>query len=180
VTMSGDKLLGGVQAGIIAGGKNVLAAIRNNPLRRAVRIDKVTVAALQDILRQYLFGPGPESGVPVIAQVLADVEVIRERARAVAESAARNLGGGGPDVSIVDDDAAMGGGSWSSEAVASAAVCIRCAGEKEAVRLARRLRLNDPPVVPRVRGAEVRINMRSVMPYEDGELGDVLASVLVS
>ncbi len=179
VTMSGDKLLGGVQAGIIAGKKEVLASVRNNPLRRAVRIDKVTVAALQDVLRQYLFGPGPESGVPVLGQVLAGLDVVRERARKVAEAVVRNLGaGGGPDVSAVDDDAAVGGGSWSSESVASAAVCIRCDGEKEAVRLARRLRLNDPPVVPRVRGAEVRINMRSVMPYEDGELGDVLASVL--
>ncbi len=178
VTMSGDKLLGGVQAGIIAGRKEVLASVRNNPLRRAVRIDKVTVAALQDILRQYLFGPGPESGVPVLAQVLADLDVIRERAGKVAEAAALKLGADGPDVSAVDDEAAVGGGSWSSESVASAAVCIRCDGEKEAVRLARRLRLNDPPVFPRVRGAEVRINMRSVMPYEDGELGDILASVL--
>lgn len=179
VTMSGDKLLGGVQAGIIAGKSEFLAPIRNNPLRRAVRIDKLTVAALQDILRQYLFAADPVGEVPVLQQVLAGTAAVRSRAEAVAAAVTKSVGAGAA-VDVVEDDAAVGGGSWSSEAVPSAAVRIKCQDEKAAVNLGRRMRLNDTPVFPRVKGSEVRINMRTVMPYEDDELSKVLAKVLSS
>jgi L-seryl-tRNA(Ser) seleniumtransferase len=177
VTMSGDKLLGGVQAGLIAGKAAFLEKLRGNPLRRAVRIDKVTVAALQDVLRRYLFSADPVAEVPVLAQVLADVESVRARARDVATAVAKAIGAGG-DVDAVDDESAVGGGAWSSETVPSSAVRIRCPDEKAAVRLARKLRLHVTPVVPRVKGAEIRINMRTVMPYEDEELKTILGQVL--
>jgi L-seryl-tRNA(Ser) seleniumtransferase len=179
VTMSGDKLLGGVQAGIIAGKAGFMAPIRNNPLRRAVRIDKLTVAAMQAILRQYLFAPDPVEQVPVLQQVLTDAESIRARAESVAGAVAKSVGGG-VEVDVAEDDAAVGGGSWSSEVVRSFAVRIRCPNEKAAVALARMMRVGDRPVVPRVKGSEVRVNMRTVMPYEDDELGEVLAGVLSS
>jgi L-seryl-tRNA(Ser) seleniumtransferase len=177
VTMSADKLLGGVQAGIIAGKAEFLERMRSNPLRRAVRIDKLTVAALQDILRRYLFDPDPVVSVPVLGQVLADVDTVRERARAVAARVVGTLGAGAR-VDVADDDSAVGGGSWSSESVPSAAVRVTCSDEKTAVKLARRMRLNETPVVPRVKGCEVRVNMRSVMPYEDEELGRILTEIL--
>jgi L-seryl-tRNA(Ser) seleniumtransferase len=179
VTMSGDKLLGGVQAGIIAGKSEFLSAVRANPLRRAVRIDKLTVAALQDVLRRYLFEADPVNEVPVLAQVLSGIEAIRARALEVVAGVLERTGGRA-HIDVVEDEAAVGGGSWSSEVVPSAAVRVLCANEKAAVRLARRMRLNDPPVVPRTRGAEVRINMRSVLPYEDEELGRVLSGILSS
>ena len=179
VTMSGDKLLGGVQAGIIAGKSEFLEPIRGNPLRRAVRIDKLTVAALQDILRRYLFDPDPVEKVPVLQQVLADIETVRARAEAVAAVVVKTVGADAR-VDVADDDAAVGGGSWSAETVPSAAVRVECPDEKTAVKLARRMRLNETPIVPRVKGCEVRINMRSVMPYEDEELGRVLGEILSS
>jgi L-seryl-tRNA(Ser) seleniumtransferase len=179
VTMSGDKLLGGVQAGIIAGKAGFLEAVRANPLRRAVRIDKLTVAAMQDIMRHYLFGADPAQGVPVLQQVLADTETVRARAESVADLVRKTVG----KVARVDataDDAAVGGGSWASEVVSSAAVRVHCSDEKSAVDLARRMRLNETPIVPRVKGREVRINMRTVMPYEDDELGRILVEILTS
>jgi L-seryl-tRNA(Ser) seleniumtransferase len=177
VTMSGDKLLGGVQAGIIVGRSDFLEKLRENPLRRAVRVDKVTVAALQQVLRRYLFGTGPVPDLPVLQQVLGDVDSVRERAHAVASAVAGRVAAG-ITVDVVDDEAAVGGGSWSSQVVPSAAVRLRCAGEKEAVKLARRMRLHRPPVVPRVKGDEIRVNMRTVMPYEDEELQSILAAIL--
>jgi L-seryl-tRNA(Ser) seleniumtransferase len=177
VTMSGDKLLGGVQAGLVAGKTDFLQKLRGNPLRRAVRIDKVTVAALQDILRRYLFSADPVAEIPALGQVLADVESVRSRTEGVATAVAETAGAVSM-VDAVDDEATVGGGSWSSETVPSAAVRIRCADEKAAVHLARTLRLHSTPVVPRVKGAEVRINMRTVMPYEDEELKTILGQVL--
>ena len=179
VTMSGDKLLGGVQAGIIAGKSEFLESIRANPLRRAVRIDKLTVAALQDIMRHYLFGSDPAEGIPVLQQVLADTDAVRARAESVAAVVAGSVGDAAR-VDVAKDDATVGGGSWSSEVVPSAAVRVNCRDEKSAVKLARRMRLNETPVVPRVTGREVRINMRTVMPYEDDELGKILAEILTS
>lgn len=179
VMMSGDKLLGGVQAGLIVGKAEFLETLRQNPLRRAVRIDKVSVAALQDVLRRYLFGADPVREVPVLDQVLADVASVVERAESVAGAVAGGIAGAAaPVVDTVADEAAVGGGSWSSEVVPSAAVRIVCTGEREAVNLARRMRLHTPPVVPRVKGKEVRINMRTVLPHEDAELTAILTRVL--
>jgi hypothetical protein len=118
----------------------------------------------------------------VLGQVLADLAVVQERARAVAEGIAgsTDLAAGAYSLDAVGDETAVGGGSWSATTVPSAAVRIRCKDERAAVALAKRLRLNDPPVFPRVKGNEVRINMRTVMPYEDVELASVLSRVLVS
>jgi L-seryl-tRNA(Ser) seleniumtransferase len=177
VTMSGDKLMGGVQAGIIAGKADFLEAVRSNPLRRAVRIDKLTVAAMQDIMRNYLFGPDPTDGIPVLGQVLAETKTVLARAEAVVSTVKKGVGNRAR-VDATADEATVGGGSWSSEAVPSAAVRVSCPDEKSAVKLSRRMRLHDTPVVPRVKGNEVRINLRSVMPYEDGELAEHLIEIL--
>ena len=180
VTMSGDKLLGGIQAGLIVGKAAFLEKLRQNPLRRAVRVDKVTVAGLQEILRRYLFGDTPVPAVPVLEQVLVDRETIRARAREVADRAAAGERKSAAifKVDVVDDEATVGGGSWSSQKVPSAAVRIKCKSERGAVRLARHMRLHSTPVIPRVKGTEVRINMRTVMPYEDEDLRMILDRIL--
>lgn len=179
VTMSGDKLLGGVQAGIIAGKKEFIDTLKQNPLRRAVRIDKVAVAALQDVLRHYLFGSDPAATIPLLDQILAPVEKFRTRAESVVSGLPRSVRDKWT-IDVVDDEAAVGGGSLSSEIVPSAAISIRCERDEDAVDLARSMRLNTPPVFPRVKGNEIRVNMRSILPGEDGELGAALARVLTS
>ncbi len=177
VTMSGDKLLGSVQAGIIAGKKDFLDKLGQNPLRRAVRIDKVITAALQEVFRKYLFGEKAGEGIPVIGQVFDTPDSVRERAESVAKRVNQDYTGQSA-VDTIGDDAAVGGGSLSAESVPSFAVRISCRGEKEAVLLARKMRLNTPSIVPRTRGNEVRINMRTVLPYEDEELAVTVGRIL--
>lgn len=178
ITMSGDKLLGGVQAGLIVGRSDFIAKLKENPMRRAVRVDKVTVAALQSVLRAYLFDADPTPTVPVLAHTFAPIDALVARAETIVEAVTDAASGYG--VSAVDDTAAVGGGSLSAAELSSAAVAIRCGDEKAAVRFARRLRAGRPPVFTRIRGAEVRINMRTVRPGEDEALVSVLRKALAA
>ena len=177
VTMSGDKLLGGMQAGLIVGRERFLERLRQNPLRRALRVDKVTIAGLQEVLRRYLFEPDTIAAIPLLGQVLGEEDAVRTRAESVT-------GGLSPqvrsayEIDVVDDEAAVGGGSWSSAVVLSSAIRIRCASDSDAVSLARTMRRHVPPVISRLKDREIRINMRSVMPYEDDELRAALERIL--
>jgi L-seryl-tRNA(Ser) seleniumtransferase len=126
------------------------------------------------VLRGYLFGGDPRAAVHALGQILADPDALRRRADAVAKA----LTPAAVNVAVEDDDAAVGGGSLAGAAVPSAAVVLRCGSEKAAVALARRLRLGDPSVFPRIKGREVRINMITILPAEDAALVRVLESAL--
>ncbi|NIM19635.1 MAG: L-seryl-tRNA(Sec) selenium transferase [Candidatus Latescibacteria bacterium] len=177
VTMSGDKLLGGVQAGIILGRAIFLARLKQNPLRRAIRVDKLCIAALEALFRCYLFEDRPEAEVTLLDQVLGPVEALRSRAENVIEGL-RGQQAAGLTLEIVDDEAAVGGGSFATEKLPSAAISIRCTSEREAVGLAKKMRTHELPIVPRIKGSEVRINMRSVLPDEDEDLKTNLGMIL--
>jgi len=174
--MSGDKLLGGVQAGIVLGTKNAVDRLKQNPLRRAVRIDKVAVAALQEVLRAYLFA-APADEIPAIAMLCEDPIQLRDR----AQRAAAQLSGQVPArwaPRDADDEAVVGGGSLSGAVVASAAVVIACRDAREAVQLARELRLRAHPVFVRVRGDEIRVNMTTIFPSQHDALIAALTEAL--
>ena len=175
VTMSGDKLLGGVQAGIIVGRRAFVDRLKQNPLRRVVRVDKVAVAALQAVARDYLFARDVRAHVPVLSRITADAGELRSRAEAVARSLAATAN---TRAVVADDDAVAGGGSFAGTRVNSVAVVIACADEKAAVRLARSLRTGALPLFTRVRGNEVRINMSTIFAHEDTDLVDALSKVL--
>ena len=177
VTMSGDKLLGGVQAGVIVGSEIFLAKVRSNPIRRALRVDKVTVAALQALLRTYLFDAHPESKIPVLQQATETVEALRDRAQQIVDGLSTGARSGF-NVTVVDDIAAIGGGSFACQDVLSAAVAITCASDQAAEALARRMRRQKTPIISRIKGNEVRLNLRTVMPYEDADLIAELESAL--
>jgi L-seryl-tRNA(Ser) seleniumtransferase len=168
VTLSGDKLLGGMQAGIIVGREKFLDRLKQNPLRRAVRVDKVVIATMQAVMRAYLFNRDPASDVPTLQLAIESVEGLDERARALIGGLPRSVRAG-HRVEVVEDEAAIGGGSFAVETVASVALAFRCQTDAEASALARRLRKQPVPILSRIRGNEVRLNMRSVMPYEDTE-----------
>lgn len=177
VTMSGDKLLGGVQAGIVLGRKSWIDRLKQNPLRRALRIDKVAVAVLQEVLRAYLFAPAIADEVPVVAAATEGYPRCMARAVRVATRVASTVA---PRwrVRAVDDDAAVGGGSLSGAVVPSAAVAVSCRDAAEAVHLARDLRNRSVPVFVRVRGDEVRANMTTIFPSQEDALIDALAAAL--
>jgi L-seryl-tRNA(Ser) seleniumtransferase len=177
VTMSGDKLLGGVQAGFIVGSRKFLDRLRENPLRRAVRIDKITIAALQSLMRTYLFSDDAAARVPMLRQATDAKDVLRERAARVLgdlqQAVDPHYG-----LCVEDDEAAIGGGSFSGRKLDSVALVVRCRDEREAVTLAGNLRRADVPILTRIKGSEVRINLRTVLPEEDVELGRLMAASL--
>ncbi|MEE9269649.1 MAG: L-seryl-tRNA(Sec) selenium transferase [Candidatus Krumholzibacteria bacterium] len=177
VTMSGDKLLGGVQAGIIVGRADFIRRLKQNPLRRALRIDKLTIAALQALLRVYLFESDPVGEVPVLHQATEDVAVLRSRAERLAAGLAPEARSA-YRVSVHDDHAAIGGGTFAVKNVPSVALVISCGSEKEASTLARRMRGLPVPVLTRIKDKEVRLNFRTILESQDTDLQEAIAGLL--
>ena len=150
VTASGDKLLGGPQAGLLLGCRDVVERLRRHPLSRALRVDKLTLAALEATLR----GPLP----PVLAALAEPKETLRGRAEALAQSLLEL----GIDAVAIDSTAVVGGGGAPGVDLPSAAVTLPAA-------MAAPLRTNVPPVVGRVERGRCLIDLRSV-PAEADEL----------
>jgi L-seryl-tRNA(Ser) seleniumtransferase len=140
-------------------------------------VDKITVAAVQALLRIYLFGATPELDIPVLRQSTEALETLTQRARKIT-GALSGVTSGDIEIEIVEDVAAVGGGSFACEDVASIAVALKCPTESKATGLARKMRKQPMPVLSRIKGSEVRLNLRSVMPYEDDDLVAALKTVL--
>ncbi|RMF25270.1 MAG: L-seryl-tRNA(Sec) selenium transferase [Deltaproteobacteria bacterium] len=160
VTASGDKLLGGPQCGIIAGRRRWIDRIRRNPLKRALRCDKMTLAALETTLRIYRFDPAPERRIPVLRALARPIEELEQAAAAVAGPIAEALG---PEfrVEVERSEARAGSGSQPEVAIPSVAVSIRSAGES-ADSIARRFRSLDPPVIGRIEDDRLLLDLRAV------------------
>jgi L-seryl-tRNA(Ser) seleniumtransferase len=170
VFMSGDKLLGGPQAGIVAGDPALVARLRGNPLARALRVDKLTLAALQATLALYRDPETVVRSVPVLAMLTAPLAAIRARAEAVAT----RVRGHGNEVTVVDSTASVGGGAFPAARIPSAALSF--AGD--AVALEARLRMGQPPIVGRIADGAVLLDLRSVPAAHDAVFGDALVRAL--
>ncbi len=170
VLFSGDKLLGGPQAGIIAGRRELIERIERHPLMRALRVGRLTLAALAATLRLHLDEAWAMQRVPVLAMATAPSEAIRRRAEGVAK---RLAGLSGLTVEVRSSAAYLGGGSVPATAIASSAVVIRAASIAED-DLARRLRLGRPPVVARVSDGAVWLDLRTVFEDEEDALAEAI------
>ena len=169
VCFSGDKLFGGPQAGVVVGSAELVAPLRSHPLLRALRPDKMQLAALSATVAQYLHdAPGD---LPVWRMLDTDVAV---RARKLAKA----LSGAGYDAAVVDGESVAGGGSLPGHSVPTTLVRIRRDGTT-AKLLAARLREADPPVVVRVEQGAVLIDLRTVMPDQDAVLVGALSALSV-
>ncbi len=162
VCCSGDKLLGGPQAGLIVGRRDAVAAARSHPLARALRIDKLSLAALEATLRLYRDPETALREVPVLAMLNAPQEVLAARAQRLAE-------GIGARATVVRATAKVGGGALPLLELEGPAVALE--GEPEA--LARALRANDPPVIARIHDGRVLLDPRTIA---DGDLDAVIAA----
>jgi L-seryl-tRNA(Ser) seleniumtransferase len=162
LTMSGDKLLGGPQAGIILGERAAISAVRANPLVRSYRVDKLTLAALEATLALYRDPPRAIREIPVLAMLTASQEAVRERATGLCAAFATN----GATVSVVDVDASVGGGAFPAARLPSAAVAVT--GDAE--RIERELRTGEPPVVARVADGRVLLDPRTILAEDDAAL----------
>jgi L-seryl-tRNA(Ser) seleniumtransferase len=158
VTFSGDKLLGGPQAGIVVGRADLVEQLRRHPLQRALRADKLTLAALEGTLALYLEPERAAREVPVLRMLREPVETVRARAERLAGA----VGG-----EVEETTARVGGGALPLAELPSFAVAI----EEE---LADRLRDGDPPVVGIVRDGRVLLDCRTL---GDDELDEVAAAV---
>jgi len=168
VTFSGDKLVGGPQAGFLVGRAAAIARIRRDPLARAMRPDKVTMAAVALTLGLYRAGRAT-SDVPVWRMIAAPLPGLAVRARALTERI-------GAAAEVVDLRSTVGGGSLPGETLPSVGVAL--AG-RSATRLLAALRAGDPIVIGRVQDDRVVLDLRTVEPARDGDLAMAVERALV-
>jgi L-seryl-tRNA(Ser) seleniumtransferase len=170
VCFSGDKLLGGPQAGILLGRRAAIAAMKGDPMSRALRLDKLSLAALDWTLAACLEGRA-ESEVPVLRQLLESASAIEVRAHTLAKRLGARLGEG-LALSVEPDRAPVGGGSLPGFELDTWVVALR--GRSDVARLAGLLRAASVPVLTRVRDASVIFDLRTV---GDDEIAPIEAAV---
>jgi L-seryl-tRNA(Ser) seleniumtransferase len=162
VLMSGDKLLGGPQAGIILGSRAAIAKLRKNPFARAMRVDKLTLSALEATLRLYLEPERALKEVPLLAMLTQTVVEIESRARSIATSLrSHNI-----DSEIAPTTASVGGGAFPTAGIPSRAVVL----QSDPIRVEERLRQGEPAVIGRIAEGKLLLDLRSVLPREDAVL----------
>ncbi|RLT33671.1 MAG: L-seryl-tRNA(Sec) selenium transferase, partial [Chloroflexi bacterium] len=159
VTFSGDKLLGGPQAGLIVGKAEQIDEIRRHPLTRALRVDKLTLAALEATLQAYRRGRAVEE-IPVWQMISATADSLRVR----AESWQRRLAAAGLPVAVVPGQSTIGGGSLPGETLPTFLLALN-APRPDA--LAARLRQANPPLIGRIQQDRLLFDPRTLLPDED-------------
>ena len=167
VTYSGDKLLGGPQAGLISGRQDLVARMRANSLFRALRVDKLTYAALEATLLAYV--KRDHDAIPALRMMRLSKEEIGNRAEALRARFAPSPW----TVAIVDGESIVGGGAAPS-AVLPTRLLALSGKDCSAEQLAARLRTSHPPVIARVREGRVLLDLRTVFPEQDGSIADVV------
>ena len=163
VTFSGDKLLGGPQAGIIVGKKKYIDRLKKNQLLRALRVSKMTLAALEPTLRYYLDEREAVAEIPTLKMILEDADRVRERAVKLCELLKEK----GVEGVLMDTEATIGGGSMPGETVKSYGVSV----EGNPVDLEREFRLGTPHIVGMIRNDRFILDTKAIM---DSEL-DIVA-----
>jgi L-seryl-tRNA(Ser) seleniumtransferase len=172
VLLSGDKLLGGPQAGILLGARSAIARLRKHPLARALRVDKLTLSALEATLRLYLDPDEARVEIPVLAMLTAPVGDITARADALAVK----LETAGIPATVVETAATVGGGAFPTTEIPSRAVAVGRA--QDVASLEARLRLGEVPVVGRIEDDRLLLDLRSVLPRDDASLAAAVAQAL--
>jgi L-seryl-tRNA(Ser) seleniumtransferase len=170
VTYSGDKLLGGPQAGLISGTSELVARMRSNSLFRALRVDKLIYAALEATLLAYV--RRDHDAIPTLRMMRLSREQIGER----AEVLAARVQSPRLRVEIVDGESLLGGGAAPSSALPTRLVALGCEG-LSADELAAQLRSSDPAIIARVEDGRVLLDLRTVFPQQDAALAAALSRI---
>jgi L-seryl-tRNA(Ser) seleniumtransferase len=169
VTFSGDKLLGGPQAGYIVGKKELVEQMRTHPLTRALRVDKVAIAGIEATLRHYLLAEAVRE-IPVWRMVAAPAGELRKRVRRWA----RRLALAGMEASVVKGESTVGGGSLPGETLPTWLLALSVQSPDG---FARALRVGSPAIVPRIDKDRVLFDPRTVLPDEDEALLEAVLKV---
>jgi L-seryl-tRNA(Ser) seleniumtransferase len=159
VSFSGDKLLGGPQAGILAGRHEFVARLRRNPLFRALRLDKVIYQVLENTLRNILLERWDD--VPALAMLRQSADQIRQRSLALAARL--------PDLrtEVIPGESVIGGGATPEQSIPTWVIAVDCT---DAVEAERTLRAGDPPVVARIEDGRLIFDLRTVFNAEEETL----------
>ncbi len=164
-TFSGDKLLGGTQAGIILGSKSLIAELRRNPLTRALRVDKLTLAALEATLRLYRDENTAIQAIPTLRMIATDLKTLEDRARGLVESLSAKI----PEyieVEIEDGSSMVGGGALPVQSLPSKLVAVSSA-KLSAARLEAYFRAYKPPIIGRVEQELFLLDVRTLQPGDE-------------
>ena len=167
VSCSGDKLLGGPQAGIILGRGDLIARLKRFPLTRALRVDKTTLAGLQATLRHYLLGEATDK-VPAWRMISLNAERLEER----AHDWLRELQKRGVPAAVVGGHSTVGGGSLPGETLPTSLVALALDSPDE---VAGRLRAGEPPVIARIENDRLVLDPRTVLPEQEAVLWERVA-----
>ncbi len=173
VAFSGDKLLGGPQAGVLLGDEGLVTHMKRNPLCRALRVDKVTLAGLEATLRLYRDEDEALAQIPTLSMLTTPAEELELRAHALAG----RLGRAGVDADAAPGAAVVGGGTYPGVEIASWTVRVE-PGTRSAASLAARLRSCSPPVIGRVEEERVVLDLRTVSASDDDRLGALVEEAL--
>jgi len=176
ITFSGDKLLGGPQAGIIAGRRRYIDQMKKNPLLRAIRVDKMTVAALEATLREYLDGERVVEALPTLQMLTASASRLGEKAENLA-GLVRDAVGDKAEVEVGNGFSVVGGGSLPAAELPTVVVKIDSriisAGDLQSA-----LMRGEPPVMSRVQGGSLLLDVRTVCVTELPELAAAIGKVI--
>lgn len=175
VTFSGDKLLGGPQAGIIAGKRELIEKLRRHPLYRALRVDKLTLAALEATLGAYARGTAVDD-VPIVRMIAMTKDELDGRAAAMAERLAVGARGNDLIVETIDGRSVIGGGA-APEALLETKLIAISHPTLSAAAIESRLRAASPPVIARIEDDRVLIDLRTVPETDEPELLAILSAL---
>ena len=167
VTYSGDKLLGGPQAGLLSGRADLIARMRGNSLFRALRVDKLTYAALEATLLAYV--KRDHDAIPALKMMHLTKEAIGQRAEAIAAQARSPR----LNLEVTDGKSVIGGGAAPSSVLPTRLLALNCDG-LSADELSARLRASDPPIIARVEQGRVLLDLRTVFADQDSTIAAAL------
>ncbi len=168
VAFSGDKLLGGPQAGLIVGRRDLIERLKRHPLARALRIDKATLAGLEATLLAYVRGTA-QTEIPIWRMISADLTILRQRAERIIQEA-------GVEAQVQFSTSAIGGGALPGASLPSVAITLAVAAPDV---LASSLRTGHPAIVGRVEKGQLLLDLRSVLPEQDALLVEALTNLAV-
>lgn len=168
IAFSGDKLLGGPQAGILTGRRDWLLKIRRNPLFRALRVDKLTVAGLEATVAIYL--RGDLNSIPIVRMIQIRPEELARRAMRLAERITEEPG---VKVEVREGESVVGGGSTPGQSLPTSLVCLSHP-KLSAQALESELRRNDPPIIARIDRDQLVLDLRTVLATQEDEIVEAI------
>ncbi len=179
ISFSGDKLLGGPQAGILVGKKKYIEQMKKNQLTRALRVDKLSIAALEGTLLEYLCG-NPQQGIPVVQMLTRSADSLQGSAEKLKDKLSEKLAASGTlsKVEVVELEDMVGGGAYPSYKIPGYGIQISFRDEA-LESLAKKLRLMSPALLTRKQEDQMLISVRTLLPGEDEELVQLLAQALL-